>query len=170
MPAEFPPDTYRPLKGYAYTAFVVALGGFIITYALHCWTCDHPFLYVGCLATALVTSALKVSLPGIKGTLSVAYIFVLFSLTQFTFPEAVLLGISTALVQCLWKPKHRVRIVEIFFNVSSIAIAVAAARLVYDPPFTGAWSLVVPSLRLLVAAGAYFFVNTLSVAVAISLT
>src|SRR5579864_157719 len=170
MPAETSPVSYRPSRGYAYIAFVVALGGFLIAYALRFWTCDYPFLYFGFLATALATSALKVSLPGIKGTLSVAYIFVLFSLTQFTFPETVLLGISTALAQSLWKPKQRVRAVEIFFNVSSIAIAVGAARLVYDPPFTSVWSLVAPSLRLLVAAGAYFLVNTLSVAIAISLT
>src|SRR5207253_831079 len=116
------------------------------------------------------TSTLKVTLPGGKGTISVAFFFVLFSVTQFTLPETVLLGGGASLVQCLWRPKKQVRAIEIVFNVSSIAIAVSVAHLIYYPPLLSVQSLFIPSLRLIVAAAAYFMLNTISIAVVISLT
>jgi len=127
-------------------------------------------MYLACLSLALLTSTLKVTLPGVKGTISVAFFFVLFSVTQFTLPETVLLAAGASLVQCLWRPKKRVRTIEALFNVSSIAIAVSIARLIYFPPISSVQSLVIPSVRLIVAAAAYFILNTLSVAAVISLT
>ena len=141
-----------------------------MAYALSYWSFNQSLFYLACLIAALLTSALKVSLPGIKGTMSVAYLFVLFSLTQFTFSETVLLGLGTVLVQSLWRPQRRVRVVEVLFSASSVAIAIAAAYLVYNPPASTAWASVPPSLRLIAVAGVYFFVNTFSVAVAIGVT
>jgi signal transduction histidine kinase len=155
-------------RAYTYIAFVIALGALVLAYAARSWTSARPGLYIACLSLALLTSALKVTLPGVKGTISVAFFFVLFSITQFTLSETVLLGAGASLVQSLWRPKKRVRTIEVLFNVSSIAIAVTVARLIYYPPVLQ--SFVIPSLRLIVAAGTYFILNTLSIAVVISLT
>src|SRR5260370_5119043 len=67
-----------------YIALVVLLGSCLICRSFYLWTSDRPWLYLGFAATTLLTSAMKVSLPGIKGTISVAYIFVLLSITRFS--------------------------------------------------------------------------------------
>jgi signal transduction histidine kinase len=170
MPAANPLVIHRPTKASAYIGFVITIGALVLAYAARSWTSERPGLYLICLSLALLTSTLKVTLPGVKGTISVAFFFVLFAVTQFSLPETIVLGAGASLVQCLWRPKKRVRTVEIFFNVSSIAMAVTVARLIYYPPVVSVQSLVIPSLRLIVAAAAYFILNTLSIAVVISLT
>src|ERR1700704_5087968 len=126
MPAN-PLVNHRPTKASAYIAFIITIGALVLAYAARWWTSEHPVLYLGCLSMALLTSTLKVTLPGVKGTISVAFFFVLFSVTQFALPETVLLAAGASLVQCLWRPKKRVRTIEVLFNVSSIAIAVTVA-------------------------------------------
>ena len=66
-----------------YIASILVLGGTLVFRSIYLWTSDHPRLYLGFVLVAVLTSAMKVSLPGIKGTISVAYIFVLLSITRF---------------------------------------------------------------------------------------
>src|SRR5438477_8870928 len=127
MPRANPLVNHRPTKASVYIAFIITLGVLVLAYAVRSWTSERPVLYLACLSMALLTSTLKVSLPGVKGTISVAFFFVLFSVTQFALPETVLLAAGASLMQCLWRPKKRVRPIEIVFNVSSIAIAVSVA-------------------------------------------
>jgi signal transduction histidine kinase len=171
MPATNSTVSYHRSGASVYIAFVITLGVLVLAYAVRSRTFGHVDLYfLICLSLALLTSTLKVTLPGVKGTISVAFFFVLFSVTQFTLPETVLVGAGASLVQCLWRPKRRVRTIEVLFNVSSIAIAITVARLIYFPPMPSVQSLVIPSVRLIVAAAAYFILNTFSIAVVISLT
>src|SRR5579872_4202466 len=87
----------------AYIAATIVMGTGFIFRSLWLWRSDHPWLYIGFLTAALLTSAMKVSLPGIKGTISVGYIFVLFSITSFSLPETTVLAVAACLAQCLWK-------------------------------------------------------------------
>src|SRR6266851_4704268 len=107
-----------------YIALVVLLGSCLIFRSFYLWTSDHPWLYLGFAATTLLTSAMKVSLPGIKGTISVAYIFVLLSITRFSMSETIVLAVAACLTQCLWKPKKRINIIETSFSAASVAGAV----------------------------------------------
>ena len=84
----------------SYVALVVVTGSFVIARSLWFWKSDHPWLYVGFLVMAVLSSALKVPLPGIKGTMSVGFIFVLLSLIQFSQSETMLLTLGASLVQC----------------------------------------------------------------------
>ena len=56
---------------------------------------------------ALLSSGLKVSLPGVTGTMSVSYIFILTGVAELTLGQTIVLGLSSALVQIFWKAKKR---------------------------------------------------------------
>src|SRR5260370_42534907 len=103
-----------------YIASTIVLGTGLIFRSLWLWRSDHPWFYIGFLTAALLTSAMKASLPGIKGTISVGYIFVLFSITRFSLAETTVLAVFACLAQCLWKPKQRVKIVETSFTAATI--------------------------------------------------
>ena len=153
-----------------YIAGTVALGTGLIFRSLWLWRSDHPWLYAGFLTAALLTSAMKVSLPGIKGTISVGYIFVLFSLTRFSLPETTVLAVAACLAQCLWKPKQKVKIIEISFTVATIAGAVYLSYELYHG-FGGAKPSEAGSILLLfLATAVYFFLSTIWIAAAIGLT
>jgi len=154
----------------SYVALVVVTGSFVIARSLWFWKSDHPWLYVGFLVMAVLSSALKVPLPGIKGTMSVGFIFVLLSLIQFSQSETMLLTLGASLVQCFWRPKQAVRRVEVLFTISSIATALAIAQMIYFLPASTGMTLGVPALKLMLAAAVYFLLNTISIAIAIGLT
>src|SRR5580692_6892750 len=65
---------------------------------------------------ALISSGLKVTLPGVTGTMSVSYLFILLGLVDLGLPEAEMLGLGSALVQIYWHAKKRPPAYQVLFN------------------------------------------------------
>ncbi len=55
----------------------------------------------------MLTSGLKVRLPMVFVTLSVNFLVIMVGIVQFSLPEAVLLGVTGTIIQCLWRPRVR---------------------------------------------------------------
>src|SRR5947209_9424997 len=106
-----------------------ALGCFGVA-ALH-WHSDDALHFLCYLAVAMLASALKVTLPGIDGTMSVNFLFILLGVMEMSFSETLLLGSAAVLVQCYWKPAKKLRPVHIIFNLSQLTFATSAAYAVY---------------------------------------
>ena len=163
------PD-WKTSRSDAYIAFIVLLGSSLIFRSIYLWTSDNPWLYLGFAAATLLTSVMKVSLPGIKGTISVAYVFVLLSITRFSMSETIVLAVAACLTQCLWRPKKRVNIVETSFSVASVAGVVYLCYLLYHALGGVGATQTASILLLFLAAAVYFLLSTLSIAAAIGLT
>ncbi len=118
---------------------------------------------------ALVSSGLKVSLPGVTGTMSVNFLFILMGVAELNLPQTLILGIGAATVQIFWHAKKTPKLVQILFNEGSIALAICMAFVAYRSPLAHAFGSSVP-LMLITAASAYFVCNTFPVACIISLT
>lgn len=153
-----------------FIASTIVLGTGFIFRSLWLWRSDHPWLYAGFLTAALLTSALKISLPGIKGTISVGYIFVLFSITRFSLSETTVLAVAACLAQCLWRPKQRVKIIEISFTAATLAVAVYLSYQVYHGFDGSKPNEVVAIVLLFLSTAVYFFLTTVWIAAAIGLT
>ena len=123
--------------------------------------------YVCYFALALLTSSMKVRLPGITGTISVNFLFVLIAIAVFTFSETVVLASVACVVQCLWKPRRRPKLIQVSFNVATLAISSGIAhRAAHALAGTQERNLVV---LLSLAACFYFTINTLLVSGVLSL-
>ena len=127
-----------------------------------------PRRYAAYLLLALVASALKVRLPGLTGTISLNFLFVLVGLADFSLPETVFLASGGAVVQCLWKSRRRPKLVQLLFNVAVLATSVALAHRVSRFLLNGMATHYLPVL-LAVGATVYFFTNTLLVSGVLSL-
>jgi diguanylate cyclase (GGDEF)-like protein/putative nucleotidyltransferase with HDIG domain len=123
------------------------------------WTSEDPLRFLAYAVVTAIASGLKVTLPGITGTLSVSYIFILSSIVQLSFGETVCLSILSALVQCLWQAKERPRLVHLMFNTSTIAVSTSLSYSAYHL-WPDRFSMV---FALASACCAYFLANTLSV-------
>lgn len=114
---------------------------------------------------ALFASILKVRLPGIHGTISVNFLFILIAIALFTFSETVMLASAAALVQCFWRPKSRVKAVQLSFNVAVLAISSGAAFRISHFLTSGLQTAVLTT----VAAAFYFLADTLLISGVLSL-
>ena len=133
------------------------------------WRSTDPAKFVCYLAAALLASSLKVSLPGIEGTMSMNFLLTLLCILELGLPETLLIGLLKTLVQFYWKPARRLKLVQLLFNLSQVTVCSAAAYGAYK--FFAGYVLRGPApLALLAAAVTHFFCNTVAMSVIIGLT
>ena len=152
--------------------FVVAtatVGIAVTTFVLLQWHSSDALRFWCFLLVALLASGFKVELPGVDGSISVNFLFIIVAIFQLSLPETLVIGCASALVQCLWDVKHRPRAEKILFNVFGM-MAPAIAVSFYTYQWLG--PVLRYSMPLLVVGTActYFISNTIPVAVVISLT
>ncbi len=120
------------------------------------------------LLLALVSSGMKVGLPGVQTTLSLNFILIMLGLVELSLPQTLILAVASAAAQTLWHAKFRVKLVHLLFNTACFALATMAAAAVYRvPPSTGVTGS--QFLWLMLAGLAYFLVNAALLAVVIAL-
>src|SRR5580658_4368968 len=150
-----------------FIGLVVTLGtGVLLFGAIH-QSSKNIAEFICYLGIAVLASRMKVNLPGITGTMSVNFLFVLLGVLELSFSETLILGCVSILVQSFYP--DRPNAIQVTFNVCAGALSTALAYFVYHHPF---FSLLVDSRPLLlgVAACTYFIANTGSIATVISLT
>jgi len=162
-------QSWRDLTPHAkvFIGFVVILGtGVLLLGAVH-QSSKNISEFICYLGIAILASRMKVNLPGITGTMSVNFLFVLLGVVELSFSETLILGCVSILVQSLYP--DRPNALQITFNVCAGAISTALAYVVYNHPLS---TLFVDSRPLLLgfAACTYFIANTGSIATVISLT
>ena len=150
-----------------FIAVVVLCGTSVLTYTVLHGASRDPLKFLCYLVIALVASRLKVNLPGITGTMSVNFLFLLLGVLELSLSETMALGCAAVVVQCF--DRDRPVPIQVAFNVCSTALAIAATFAAYRFSF---FHRVVgnPSTLLFMAACVYFVANTVPVAAVISLT
>src|ERR1700687_1317023 len=103
-------------KAKIYISFVVTVGTVLIANEMFLWESQDVLRYLAYLVLAVLTSRLKLNLPGVHGTLSLFFIFVLFGILRLSLPETVLIGCSSALVQSVWHSRVFPKIYQVAFN------------------------------------------------------
>ncbi len=133
------------------------------------WQSNDPVKFVCYLIAALLASSLKMSLPGIEGTLSVNFLFTLMGILEMSFPETLAIGLASTLGQFYWKPTRRLKRVQLVFNLSQVTVSGAVAYAAYK--LVVIYVLHAPGpLALLVAAITHFVCNTAATSTIIGLT
>jgi diguanylate cyclase (GGDEF)-like protein/putative nucleotidyltransferase with HDIG domain len=156
-----------PLLGKLYVGTVVLGGTATLLYGAIHQSSKNIAEFICYLGIAILASRLKVTLPGITGTLSVNFLFILVGVLELSFSETLILGAVSILAQTLYR--ERPDAVQVSFNVCAGAMSTALAYVVYDSPYV---KLLISSRPLLlgVAASVYFLANAGSIATIISIT
>src|SRR5579863_7238778 len=95
------------------------------------WHSSDPVKFGCYVVAALLASSLKVSLPGIEGTLSVNFLFTLLGILELSLPETLIIGLASTLAQFYWRPARRVKLVQLVFNLSQVTVSSAVAYAAY---------------------------------------
>jgi putative nucleotidyltransferase with HDIG domain len=156
----------RALLPSVYCWAHILLGGGVLLWTAVNWQPYNHLRFFSYLLSAVVASVLKVRLPGMTGTASVSFLFVLIGIVDLSLPEAIVLGALSMLTQCTWRTVRRPSAMQVAFSVCSITIATYASALVYNY----AHAVLLEPLALGMLALAYYSTNTFSVACIITLT
>src|SRR5579862_5688215 len=133
------------------------------------WHSSDPLKFSCYLAVALLASFLKIKLPGINGTMSVNFLFILLGVLEMSFSETLVIGFAAFLVQSYWKSSKRLQPIHVIFNLSYLPVGTAAAYYIYQVVTTHGLHQHDP-LAVLAVAITYFAVNTFAMATIIRLT
>ena len=163
------PQSWRDMSAAPrfFIAVVVVCGTAVLTYSILHGRSENPLKFFCYLVIALAASRLKVNLPGITGTMSVNFLFLLLGVLELSLSEAMALGCAAVVVQCF--DRDRPVPIQIVFNVCSTALAIAVTFAAYRYALAHR-AVNNPSTLLFLAASVYFVANTLPVAAVISLT
>src|SRR2546421_8798946 len=90
-----------------YISLVICGGAVAFVPAILSPSFHEPGQFFACLLASLVSSGMKVSLPAIRGTLSVNFLFILLGLSKLSLIETLIVGCLSVLFQYMWKAMER---------------------------------------------------------------
>jgi diguanylate cyclase (GGDEF)-like protein/putative nucleotidyltransferase with HDIG domain len=157
------------LRAKLFIGVTAALGMWAMADSLWHWQSVDLARFACYLLVAVIASGLKIQLPGLDGTMSVNFLFILLSVLELNLPETLVLGCTATLAQCLFGTRQKLVPIKIVFNVfSMMANAIVLSYFAYHDlqRLLGAGTLPL----LIITALVFFVANTVPVAVIISLT
>jgi len=158
------------LTSRIYIWIISTIGSCVLFTQLIQWHSESPFRYLCFLALTLAASSMKVSLPAVTGTMSASFLVILFGVLEFSLPETLLVGCVATLMQCYSSSsRRRPPIIQVMFNMSSLAVAIACTNFAWHSPFLSARHADT-AVMLLITCLVFFTMNTLPIATVISLT
>ncbi len=157
-----------PLTARIYYAISISLATVFVAGSLYPWHSADVARFCFYLFVSSLASGMKVNLPGVRGTMSVAFLFSLISIAEMSMGETIAISCAGALIQCLLRDRREVSVLQVTFRVVNTGMAVAAAYHFYHwtPVYT--FGTTAPFL-MVIAALIYFVLNTVPLAVATGL-
>jgi diguanylate cyclase (GGDEF)-like protein/putative nucleotidyltransferase with HDIG domain len=145
-----------PIGAKAFIGMVIAVGmASLLQAAIH-QSSRNIAQFICYLGVAVLASRLRVTLPGITGTLSVNFLFILVGIAELSYSEALTLGAVSMLAQTLYP--SRLNAIQLTFNVCAGSLATALAYVVYHNQLANELIASRP-LILCLAASTYFITN-----------
>src|SRR5215469_12329986 len=161
-------ETTHPFGAKAFIG-AMALGALAcFVYAVTHWQSLDPIKFLCYLVVAILASSLRIKLPGVNGTMSVNFLFILLGVMELSFAETLGIGFAAVLVQCYWRPARGPKLIHVIFNLSQLPVGAAISYGAYVAISQRMPHLL--GLTLLLVAMTYFAFNTMAMAVIIRLT
>jgi diguanylate cyclase (GGDEF)-like protein/putative nucleotidyltransferase with HDIG domain len=156
-------------RAKAYLAVIISGGAAVAAWELVHWRPEHLIQIAAFAVIMILGAVMKIHLPGINGTMSVHFLFLLVGISRLDSAAALLAGVSGVIVQCFWKTRTRPKLIQVAFNAANTALAIRFAWLVYHAPIWGHPDLG-SAFQVAAMAATFFVFNTGPIALVISLT
>jgi len=168
--ASSPASTYDSMSVQTklFVTITASFGLLIFCLSILHWQSADLARFVCYLGVAALASGLKVQLPGIDGTMSVNFLFVLLGAVELSLPETLIIGCTATLVQSVWQARKRLDPVKVLFNV--LGMMANASALCYESYHWFEPRIAAKPVTLLFSALVFFLANTLPISVVISFT
>jgi putative nucleotidyltransferase with HDIG domain len=145
----------------AYIGFVALVGAACLFHGLRSWHCADPEKFLSYLLLAALAASVKIRLPGVMGTVSLNFVFVLLGIAEFSLSENIVMGMLCAVVQIFLHAKHRPTMPQLAFNMGNTALGIHAVYSFSQEPLFHSG---------LMTAAMLFVANSVPLSVVIGLT
>ena len=152
-----------------FVGVTASLGIAVLCSACWHWQSTDLTRFLFYLAAAILASGLKVQLPGIDGTMSVNFLFILLGVVELGLPETLVIGCTATLVQSVWHARKKLDPIKVAFNVFGMMANASALCYVSYHWLAGRLGANKP-IPLMLAALVFFLANTLPISFVIALT
>jgi hypothetical protein len=156
----------RMAKGYIYS--VIAAGGLVLAASLANWSSLDPRLWTIYLMLAMIAAVVKLRLPGMDGTFSLSFLFLLYGVAHFGLAETLVAGCACAVAGGLLNTEKRPSLVQVLFNAANLTISVSVCFFLARVWLPSGMTRYLPAV-IAAAACSYFIVNTVLVSGVLSL-
>ncbi len=153
-------------KSRGYILLILLGGASVLTeLSLH-WKCEDPIRFAIFAALAFATGFWRFRIPGMEGTLSASFLFVMISMVQLSGVETLAVGALGAIGQVFAVTKTRGfdRVLEAAFQLSGSVIAAHASARIYGE-FLPSFEFLHFPMRLAITAVAFFVFSSLPLAI-----
>ena len=111
----------------SYITLVIASGMALLLLAAGSWSSANLRQFTIYLGLAALASALKVRIPGMEGTISPNFVFLLLGMVALPFSQVAVISLAAALVQSLSASAKRPRLIQVAFNAAALVLTSALA-------------------------------------------
>src|SRR5262249_47619617 len=111
---------HLPLAAKVYITLLSLAALFLACWSVRVWPPSQVGEFALYLLFAVASSKMKVSLPGITGTLSVNYLFIMAGVTDLGWPQTVAIGCAGGVAQLILSARKRPRNVQVLFTMASM--------------------------------------------------
>ncbi|MGA9389396.1 MAG: diguanylate cyclase [Candidatus Sulfotelmatobacter sp.] len=154
-----------PVEGQVFVGLVIAAGTACLLQGTIHQNSKNIAEFICYTGVAILASRLQVTLPGIPGTLSVNFLFILVGMAELGYSEALTLGAIAMLVQSVYP--GRPTPIQVTFNICTGSFSTAVAYLFYHNTLCNEIIENRPVI-LCLTASIYFIVNVGCVTAVIS--
>jgi hypothetical protein len=155
-------------RAKTYIFGVIGAGGLVLAYALPGWSHTFSASWVIFAAFAVLASAIKLRLPGVEGTWSPSFLFLLYGVAHFSLAETLAAGCAGAVAQSLLNAKTRPTLLQVLFNTANVVVSLGACFVIGRVWLAAGMAHYLPAVMAMVAF-AWFVVNTVLVSGVLSL-
>lgn len=145
-----------------YIYSVIAAGGLVVAVALANGFSPDPMSWTIYLALTVLASVVKLRLPGMDGTYSLGFLFLLYGMAHFSPAETLLAGCAGAVAGSLFHTQKRSSLIQVLFNAANLAVGVGVCFLLQRVWLAAGVTRYLPA-TVAITAGVYFMVNTVLV-------
>lgn len=116
-----------PSQAKAYISLIIVSGTLLVLLAAGSWSPANLRQFLIYLGLVALASALKVRIPGMEGTMSPNFVFLLLGMVALPFSQVVAVSLVAALVQSLWASAKRPRLVQVAFSAAAVVLSSSLA-------------------------------------------
>lgn len=149
------------LAAKVWIGLVGTTGAATLAYAAMHWQHTNLPLFAVFVVLAVATSRMRIKLPGMSGVMAMNLPFFLVALAEIGLSEALLVALLGGIAQSFSR-SGRAKPVQMMFNAATLINAAASAGVAFSITLKSGWGA---PLALVGAALAYFFSNTVPMAV-----
>jgi len=156
-----------PRTAKAYISLILCSGAAILLVAGGSWSSASLSQFAIFLGLAAISSTMKLRIPGIEGTMSPNFVFLVLGMAVCSFSEIIAITLAAALVQSFWTSKQP-RLVQVAFSAAALVVS---AGLAYQASqlLLGSRAVSSPVALVILAGSLYLPMNTALVSAVIGL-